>query len=79
MPSIPIPIKGDNDSMHQTAMALKQATEMLMGTRGGAPVTRTYVQEDMPAAINSGDQWIQPSSNKMSYWDGSRWQQIKGA
>jgi hypothetical protein len=79
MPSIPVPVHGDDSSVHETLMALKQTAEIMIGTRGGAPTTRTFVQEGIPKAFVVGDQWIQPSSGKMSYWNGNQWLYVRGA
>ena len=79
MPTIPVPVKGNADTVHETLTALKMVAEHLMGTRGGQPVTRTFVQEEMPVAHVVGDQWVQPGSGKMSYWNGNSWLFVRGA
>lgn len=71
--TIPIPVKGDTQSVHETLMNMKQAVEILLGTRGGQPVTRTFVQKDQPTAHNVGDLWIVEGTGKTAYWDGQRW------
>jgi hypothetical protein len=76
--TMPTPIKGNVDAIHETLMGLKQAVEQLQGTRGHQPTTRTFVIETVPTAVVVGDQWVQPSTGKMSYWDGSAWRLIKG-
>ena len=73
MPSIPVPVRGNVDSIHETLMAMKQATEMMMGTRNDHPTTRTFVQNTMPHAYNVGDQWIVANTGKLNYWNGSQW------
>jgi len=78
-PTIPLPTQGNDESMFASVMAMKLAIETLQGQRGGQPVTRTFVQEASPAASNTGDQWIQPSTGKMSYWNGSKWMFVRGA
>jgi hypothetical protein len=77
MPSIPTPIKGDANSVHDVLMEMKQAIEIMMGTRGNSPTTRTFVQEGTPTAFVVGDHWIQPSTGRMSYWSGSAWQFVR--
>jgi hypothetical protein len=73
MPSIPTPVKGNVDSMHDTMMAMKQAVEHLIGTRGAQPASRTFVQNTVPTAYNVGDHWVNSNNGKHSYWDGSKW------
>jgi proteasome assembly chaperone (PAC2) family protein len=73
MPSIPVPLKGNADSVHDTLTALKMAAEHFMGTLGNQAVTRTFVQEGMPTAYVNGDTWVRPSTGKISYWNGTAW------
>ena len=79
LPSIPTPVRGNLDSIHETLMAVKHATEQLMGTRNDHPVTRTFIQETTPFAYVTGDQWVQPSTAHISYWEGKAWRLTKGA
>lgn len=79
LPAIPTPVKGNEDNAHDTLMAIKQAVEQLMGTVGAHPVTRTFVQEQIPRAYVIGDQWVQPSKGHVSYWDGVAWRLTRGA
>jgi len=80
MPSIPMPAgKEDDATRYEAILALKMVVEMMMGTRGQEPVTRTFIGEKVPVAYNVGDQWIQPSSGKMSYWNGDSWHYVRGA
>lgn len=71
--SIPVPVKGNPDSVHETLMALKQVVEQLLGTRGDQPAGRTFVQEKVPTAVSTGDRWIQPLNGNESYWNGNQW------
>lgn len=78
LPSIPTPVKGDINSHYDVLVALKQAAEHLMGTRGNEPVTRTFIQDDTPTAFVNGDMWYRTSTGKLSTWDGSGWRTIVG-
>lgn len=71
--SIPVPILGNLQSMHDTLMSIKQAIEMMLGETAHTPVARTFVQEATPTAIVVGDLWIKPSTTRISYWDGKGW------
>ena len=71
--SIPVPLLGNAQSVHDTLMAMKQAVEEMLGETGNAPVSRTFIQEATPTAIVVGDLWIQPSTTRISYWDGRGW------
>lgn len=75
-PSIPTPIQGNPSSYQDALMAMKQALEMLMGTRGDQPATRTFVDTKTPQAVSKGDLWVEPNSGRLSYWTGRLWQQI---
>lgn len=78
MPSIPVPVKDNLDSRFDCIMALKQAVEILMGTRGDQAVVRTFIQESTPDAFVNGDLWFKPSSARLSTWDGKGWRLIAG-
>jgi hypothetical protein len=73
MPSIPLPTKQDTGTQFDAIMALKMAVEMMMGTRGSDPVSRTWVQPTQPTAFNSGDTWVNSDTGKLNYWTGSQW------
>lgn len=73
MPSIPSPLMGNDQSMHEALMAMKAALEMLMGTRGVSPASRVFVNDKMPEAYSVGDLWVQPATSRLSYWNGSAW------
>ena len=73
MPSIPVPIKGDDQSTHETIMAMKQTLELMMGTRGSTPLARVFVQEDVPVPYSVGDLWVQPSTKRISCWTSIEW------
>lgn len=73
LPTIPVPTKGNADSVHETLMALKQVAEQLMGTRGRQAAIRTFVQEQTPTAISIGDLWFQSNSAHLSVWTGGQW------
>jgi hypothetical protein len=77
MPSIPTPVKGSADSTQEVLLAMKQALELMMGTRGNQPVTRTFLQDDKPSAIAQGDLWI-TSNGRASYWSGRDWLLLQG-
>jgi hypothetical protein len=79
MPSIPTPVKGNLDSVHDTLMEMKQTLEIMMGTRGNWPVTRTFVQDGAPTAFSTGDQWIDLNSGVMRYWNGEDWLFVRPA
>ena len=77
MPTIPTPIKGNEDSTQDVLMTMKQVLEILMGTRGDAPVTRTFFQDKAPTAFSTGDQWIEVNTGIMRYWNGGDWLYVK--
>ena len=76
-PSIPTPLKGNSDSVQDVLMAMKQTLEIMMGTRGDAPVTRTFFQDKPPTAFVAGDQWIEVNTGIMRYWNGGDWLYVK--
>ena len=72
-PSIPEPTSSA-DSVLTTVRALKQAVELLVGTRGNVAPTRCFVQGEAPSAERAGDIWINTAkSNKALVWDGTDW------
>ena len=72
-PSIPEPTS-NSDSVLATVRALKQAVELLVGTRGNVSPTRCFVQGNTPAAERAGDIWINTANNnKALVWDGTDW------
>lgn len=77
MPTIPTPMKGNPDSVQDVLMNMKQALEILMGTRGDAPVTRTFFADKAPTAFVTGDQWIEINTGIMRYWNGGDWLYVK--
>lgn len=77
MPTIPTVLKANPDNQYEVLVTLKMAVEMLMGTRGDIPVTRTFVQDSTPQAMNTGDLWIQTGNGHISYWNGANWQLTK--
>lgn len=78
LPTIPTPLKDDMNQRYDVIVALKQAVEHLMGFRGNAPATRTFVQDDTPTAFVVGDQWFRTSTARLSVWDGKGWRLILG-
>jgi hypothetical protein len=72
-PTIPFP-EENLGSLKGTCLALKQAVETLMGTRGDRPVTRVFVQDTTPTALAKGDFWVkQQPAAVLSYWNGDAW------
>jgi hypothetical protein len=61
--------------------AVKQSVEILTGQRQGESLgsPQIFIQAAQPnaaqqAALKLGDLWINTSTNKMNYWNGSVWQ-----
>ena len=75
-PSIPEPTSNP-DSVLTSVRALKQAVELLIGTRGNVAPTRCFVQGDAPSAERAGDIWINTANNnKALVWDGTDWRAL---
>ena len=80
--TIPEFVDGDARSMSVALRAMKQAVETLGGQRydqsQGAPAV--YVQTTTPSQNRNpfrvGDFWINPSTKKLSYYNGNYWEAL---
>lgn len=73
-PSIPDPGQSQ-ESLFQSVMALKQTVELLTGQRPGPTfgAPRLFIQSVIPVTSDTGDFWVNSSTNKLSYWNGKAW------
>ena len=72
-PTIPEPVKGNEDSVYACIKAMKQTLEAMTGQRGDTPVARVFCQDTQPVAVKKGDLWMVQKSGSLYYWTGSLW------
>jgi hypothetical protein len=81
--AIPDFIDGDARSMSITLRAIKQEIETLSGARQGQSkgAPSVFLQEREPAqtlatTFKQGDFWINPTTKKLSFYNGKFWVQL---
>jgi len=82
LPAIP-DFVDEPGSIGTAVRAIKQVVEILSGQRQGQSLgaPSVFVQEyepkgDLITSFKKGDQWINPLTKKMSFWDGRLWVEL---